>query len=131
MTEKQIPAGWGKDSLSAFIELANLNTLGAFVHYKDWFTRLQEIDAAFDKFSQNMLNISVFYEPFLFVRLHSSYRAAIRLAVSGQMPEAFSLLRGCVEYGFTVFTSISIPPRLKHGRTVMIARLEKRKLAGN
>jgi hypothetical protein len=45
-----------------------------------------------------MLNVPVFYEPFLFVRAHSTYRAAIRLATSGQMPEAFSLLRGCIEY---------------------------------
>ena len=132
MTDKQIPEGWGKDPLSAFIELANRNTFGAFVHYKDWFTRLQEIDAAFIKFSQNMLNIPVFYEPFLFVRSHSSYRAAIRLATSGQMPEAFSLLRGCVEYALYGFYLNKFPPRrFRHGRDVMIARLGKRRLGRN
>jgi hypothetical protein len=103
MSGENVPEGWGKDTLSAFIELANRNTFGAFVHYKDWFTRLQEIDATFNKFSENMLNIPVFYEPFLFVRSHSAYRAAIRLATSGQMPEAFSLLRGSLEYALYGF----------------------------
>lgn len=103
MKDKTVPEGWGEDTLSAFIDLANRNTLGAFVHYKDWFTLLQDIDSIFNKFSKNMLNVPVFYEPFLFVRAHSTYRAAIRLATSGQMPEAFSLLRGCIEYSLYGF----------------------------
>jgi len=103
MNNKTVPEGWGEDTLSAFIDLANTNTLGAFVHYKDWFTLLQDIDSIFNKFSKHMLNVSVFYEPFLFVRAHSTYRAAIRLATSGQMPEAFSLLRGCLEYSLYGF----------------------------
>lgn len=113
MNEKEIPEGWGKDTLSAFIELANRNRFGAFVHYKDWFTRLQEIDATFNKFCGNMLNIPVFYEPFLFVRSHSSYRAAIRLATSGQMPEAFSLLRGCLEYALYGFYLNKFPSEIQ------------------
>ncbi len=113
MTEKKVPEGWGEDTLSAFIELANRNTFGAFVHYKDWFTRLQEIDVTFNKFSENMLNIPVFYEPFLFVRSHSSYRAAIRLATSGQMPEAFSLHRGCLEYALYGFYLNEFPADIK------------------
>lgn len=103
MKDKTVPEGWGEDALSAFIEMANRNSLRAFVHYKDWFTLLQDIDSIFNKFSKNMLNVSVFYEPFLFVRAHSTYRAAIRLATSGQMPEAFSLLRGCIEYSLYGF----------------------------
>jgi len=113
MTEPVVPEGWGEESLSAFIELATRNTYGAFVHFKDWFKRLQEIDATFSKFSANMLNIPAFYEPFLFVRSHSSYRAAIRLASSGQVPEAFSLLRGCIEYGLYGFYFYKFPAAIK------------------
>jgi hypothetical protein len=113
MTNKQIPEGWGNDSLSAFIELANRNTFGAFVQYNDWFTRLQKIDAAFGTFSENLLNTSVFYEPFLFVRAHSSYRAAIRLATSGQMPEAFSILRNCLEYALYGFYLNKFPAEIQ------------------
>jgi hypothetical protein len=113
MTDTAVPEGWSEESLSAFIELANRNTYGVFVHYKDWFTRLQEIDATLSKFSANMLNIPVFYEPFLFVRSHSSYRAAIRLATSGQVPEAFSLLRGCIEYALYGFYLHRFPAVIK------------------
>jgi hypothetical protein len=112
MTET-VPEGWGKESLSTFIDLANRNTYGAFVHYNDWFTRLQGIDAAFGKFSANMLNVPAFYETFLFVRSHSSYRAAIRLASSGQVPEAFSLLRGCIEYALYGFYLNKFPAAIK------------------
>src|SRR5712692_9256507 len=98
MRNKNIPEGWGNDSLSALIEVANRNTFRVFVHLKDWFIRLQEIDAVFEKFGENMLNIPLFYEPLLFVRSHSSYRAALRLASSGQIPQDFSLLRGSLEY---------------------------------
>ena len=110
---RDVPEGWGEKSLSAFIDLANRNTYGTFVHYKDWFARLQQIDATFDKFSAAMLNIPVFYEPFLFVRSHSSYRAAIRLASSGQVPEAFSLLRGCIEYALYGFFLNKFPTAIK------------------
>jgi hypothetical protein len=113
MTDTAVPEGWGEESLSAFIDLANRNTYGVFVHYKDWFARLQEIDATYNKFSANMLNIPVFYEPFLFVRSHSSYRAAIRLATSGQAPETFSLLRGCIEYALYGFYLHKFPSAIK------------------
>jgi hypothetical protein len=113
MTNSAIPEGWGQGSLSAFIDLANRNTYGTFVHYKDWFERLQQIDATFNKFSANLFNVPVFYEPFLFVRSHSSYRAAIRLATSGQVPEALSLLRGCIEYALYGFYLNKFPAAIK------------------
>jgi len=113
ITDKNIPEGWGNDSLSAFIEVANRNTFRVFVHLKDWFIRLQEIDAVFEKFGENMLNIPLFYEPFLFVRSHSSYRAAIRLASSGQIPEAFSLLRGGLEYALYGFYLNKFPAEIQ------------------
>jgi hypothetical protein len=103
MTEYNVPDGWGADSLSEFIELANRNTLGVFVKFDGWFARLQRIDRVFVTFSSNLLNTSTFYEPLLFVRAHSSYRGAVRLAMSGQIPEAFSLIRGTLEYALYGF----------------------------
>lgn len=103
MTEQKIPAGWGQDSLSSFIEMANRNTYGVFVLYNSWFSLLQRIDSAFDKFSENLLNLPLVVEPLLFMRGQSAYRAAVRLATSGQIPEAYSLLRGCLEYSLYGF----------------------------
>ncbi len=51
MTELKTPENWGKDNLTEFINAANQNTYGVSVHYRSWFSALQRIDAAFDKFS--------------------------------------------------------------------------------
>lgn len=103
MTGPKVPEDWGKDGLTGFIDAANRNTHGVFVHYKSWFSALQRIDAVFDKFSSNLLNPTSFYEPFLFIRAHSSFRGAVRLSTSGQLPEGYSLLRGCLEYALYGF----------------------------
>jgi hypothetical protein len=113
MTEFKVPDDWGKDNLTDFIDAANQNTYSISVHYRSWFSALQLIDAAFDKFSSNLLNPSSFYEPFLFIRAHSSYRGAIRLATSGQLPEGYSLLRGCLEYALYGFYFSKYPSSIK------------------
>jgi len=113
MTELKIPENWGKETLTEFIDAANQNSYGVFVHYKDWFSTLQRIDSAFDKFSSNLLNPPSFYEPFLFIRAHSSYRGAVRLSTSGQLPESYSLLRGCLEYALYGFYFSKYPASIQ------------------
>ncbi|HEU0143523.1 MAG TPA: hypothetical protein VFQ47_01940 [Nitrososphaera sp.] len=113
MTELKIPENWGKDTLTEFIDAANQNTYSVSVHYRSWFSALERIDALFDKFSSNLLNRSSFYEPFLFIRAHSSYRGAIRLSTSGQLPEGYSLLRGCLEYALYGFYFSKYPTSIQ------------------
>lgn len=103
MADSKVPENWGKDALTDFIDAANRTSYDVFVHYQSWFKALQRIDATFDKFSNNLLNPSSFYEPFLFIRAHSSFRGAVRLSTSGQLPEGYSLLRGCLEYALYGF----------------------------
>lgn len=103
MSNTKPPSGWGQDSLSEFLEAANHNTFGVFVLYKDWFSLLQGIDSTFDRFTEHLLNPSAFVESFLFLRAHYAYRGAIRLAVSGQLPEAYCIFRVCLEYSLYGF----------------------------
>jgi hypothetical protein len=103
MTKFKVPDDWGKDSLTQFIDAANQNTYSISFHGKEWFSAFQAIDSLFEKFSKNLLNLPNFYEPFLFIRAHSSYRATIRLVTSGQLTEGYSLLRGCLEYALYAF----------------------------
>jgi hypothetical protein len=103
MNDASFPDGWSEDPLSAFIEQANRNTLGVFVHYKEWFTLLQGIDGLFENLWKGFVDPPSFYQPLLFMRAHSCFRAAVRLSTSGQLPEAYSLARGAIEcaiYGF-------------------------------
>src|SRR5215207_9128123 len=113
MSQFNIPENWGKDNLTEFIDAANQNTYSVSAHHRSWFSVLQRIDAAFDKFSSNLLNPSSFYEPFLFIRAHSSYRGAVRLSTSGQLPEGYSLLRGCLEYALYGFYFSKYPASIQ------------------
>jgi len=100
MKETPLPLDWGKDPLSAFIEDANHNTLATFVNLKPEFTHLEAINHAFKKITDNLKNPKVFIPALFLFRSHSSYLGAVRLAVSGQIPETYMVLRGCLENSF-------------------------------
>lgn len=89
--------GWGKDSISKFIENAIHNTYATFNNLKPQHTRLNEINCIFEKILQNLDNTSDWFISFFFFRSHSAFLAGVRLTMSGQIPEAYMVLRGCLE----------------------------------
>lgn len=94
-----LPPRWGDDELSSFMATAFGNTLATFVRKRPEFDLLIRTDAIFHKIADGSLNNpSNFLAALLFPRAHSAYRAACRLAVSGQIPETSVLLRSCIEY---------------------------------
>jgi hypothetical protein len=93
------PDGWGKDELSAFLELAHRNAFSIFHNYNDWFSILGEIHLVFEKISNNLGNVSPPLPILILLRAHSAYLATIRLAVSGQIPEAHVLMRNVLGNG--------------------------------
>jgi hypothetical protein len=74
------------------------NSLATYVQKAPEFTRLSEIDAAFQKICENLTNPPDLVAANLLLRAHSAYRAAVRLATSGQVTEAYPVLRSCIEY---------------------------------
>lgn len=94
------PEGWGLDPLSAFIEAARQNTFATFANLMGSYSRLRDIDRLFVKATENLHGLQgdadLLPATFL-LRAHSSYRGACRLALSGQLPEAYMVLRGCLE----------------------------------
>ena len=98
MSDVPIPEDWCKDPLSKFLNIANLNNIGVFDNYREWFSLLNEIYIAFDKFLTNALSLPVFLEPFFFQRACSAYLATVRLASSGELAEAHVLMRSVLEY---------------------------------
>lgn len=94
----ETPAGWGEDELSAFIEQAQRNTLATFANLREPYAALRAID---DLFSDILQGIEVcpgnLLSSLLFLRTHSSFKGAARLAISGQLPEAHALMRSCLE----------------------------------
>ncbi|MDX9745885.1 MAG: hypothetical protein RBU31_05045 [Syntrophales bacterium] len=103
--EKKIPPGWGQDSLSEFIENAWHNTFATFHNVKDWYSILKDIHLVFDAITHNIDRTPDWFASFFLFRSHSAYLGSVRLALSGQTPETYIVLRGCLGnalYGFYV-----------------------------
>ena len=91
------PPSWGEDELSEFIEGARANALATFANLPNSFGRLRDIDALFSELFTDYRDPDNVFGAMLGLRCHSALRAAAQLAISGQSPEAFMVLRGALE----------------------------------
>jgi len=96
---KPVPEKWGDDRLSSFIENATGNTYATFANLKGEWRKLQGIDGLFQCVVDHLDNPPDLVGAIFLPRTHSAYRGAVRLAISGQLPEAYSVLRTCLEWG--------------------------------
>jgi hypothetical protein len=110
-TSLSLPPRWADDSLSAFIDQAFRNTLATFVHKRSETELLIEIDESFMKIGSNLLNPSDVIGALLLLRSHSAFRAACRLAMSGQISDALPSMRACLEYALYALHINSNPPQ--------------------
>lgn len=97
-TTKAIPPHWADDKLSAFLDQAFNNTLASFVRKNERFQVLLRVDQNFLRIGENLVNPPDMIGALLLLRSHSAFRAACRLSMSGQVPDAFPVLRACLEY---------------------------------
>jgi hypothetical protein len=107
----KVPLGWGDDPLSKFIQGTTDNTYATFHNLKGWYNCLRDIHASFSDATQNMDRTQDWFASFFLFRAHSAYLAGTRLALSGQVPEAYMVLRGVLEsalYGFYVARNSSV-----------------------
>lgn len=107
----KVPPEWGNDPLSTFIQGTTDNTYATFYNLKEWYNRLRDIHIAFNSCTQNMDRTPDFLTSFFLVRSHSAYLAGVRLALSGQVPEAYMVLRGsleCALYGLYIARKSSV-----------------------
>jgi len=92
-----VPCGWGDDPLSEYFHIAYRNRLATFANKSKDYARLSKIDSCFVKVAGNWLNPPDLLSPLLFLRSHSSYRAACEHALAGQAGDLFAQLRSCLE----------------------------------
>ena len=97
-TLMHLPPHWGDDALSLFLNQAFRNTLATFVRKGQGFQMLARVDKNFLRIGANLVNPPDLLGATLLLRSHSAFRAACRLATSGQVPGTFSVLRACLEY---------------------------------
>lgn len=111
MEDFKVPPGWGDDLLSKFIQGTTDNIYATFDNLKEWYNRLRDIHASFSVATQNMDRTQDWFASFFLFRGHSAYLAGTRLSLSGQVPEAYMVLRGALEcalYGLYVARKPSV-----------------------
>ena len=86
-----------KDELSKFLDQATKKGVDTPGAVPDRYARLVEIDDAFMLVQQNLNYSDRWFVGLMFLRSHSAFRAAVRLALSGQLPEAYAIMRGAIE----------------------------------
>ena len=100
------PENWGKDSLSAFLELSEDNQIGTFINYRKKFQALAEINECYQKVIESLVNPEPKMSAQLFLRAHAAYLASCRLSASGHLVEIFPLCRSVIEnslYAYHMF----------------------------
>jgi len=92
------PPGWGTDGLSAFLKMAGSNQASTFALKKPEYKLLSDIDDAFCRIGNNLVNPKSILGANMLFRSHAAYRGSCGLCMSGQVAETFVLLRSCLEY---------------------------------
>jgi hypothetical protein len=85
------------DSLSKVLDDARHNEFAAFVNLPADFRLLSDLDSLFSLMINNLNHSPEFFAGFFLTRTRSSFIAASRMALCGQIAEAHMVLRGCLE----------------------------------
>jgi hypothetical protein len=100
MTSEQKIPPWGEDSLSRFFVNAEQNERVSALNLAPIYAVLQRVHGAFETLD-NAIELDdreeLVIPRFLIVRTHSAWLAAVRLGMSGQLPESYALLRVAIE----------------------------------
>lgn len=105
MTNHDLPPDWGNDHLTNYLETFRHNQFATFVHRKEEVQALIAIDALFQRLVGGAVDPVPLLSMGFLQRAHSAYRAACGAIMGGQLGEAQSLLRNCLEqsgYAFYV-----------------------------
>lgn len=105
------PPQWCEDTCTVFIQNAIENVYASFVRLPDSVIRVIAINDLFSEATQRMDNTQNLLGFAFLVRSHSAFLAASQLALGGQHPEAYVLLRNCLEHPLYAF-SITAKPAL-------------------
>lgn len=100
MVHRPVPRDWEKSELTKFLALLEEQTLASFAGLRDWFDILIRIDQSVTEKAPTFFH--EIDQPRrtsmkLFMRCFATYRAAVRLSVSGQLFEATVLMRSLLE----------------------------------
>lgn len=91
------PDGWGDDPLTEFIEIARGNSFACFVQFPHEYQKAVALDRLFLDLITGWTDPHEPVAATLIIRSHAAFRAALQLALAGQVPEAIALCRASLE----------------------------------
>lgn len=97
------PTNWGSDSIAKFIDLARSNMFATFDNFEEQFDRLVAVDGAYTRLIDNLDDTDAWFTNLFLLNAHACYLGGVQLGCSGQLPQSYMVLRGCLEsslYGF-------------------------------
>jgi hypothetical protein len=107
------PPDWDIDPFSRFFADSEYNCRASAVNLAPIFGFLKKVNEAFRRMSdavENDGNEDLLVPRFLLVRAHSAFLAACKLAMSGQLPESYAILRNVIEQAWYALHIAVNPP---------------------
>ncbi|BAS26755.1 hypothetical protein [Limnochorda pilosa] len=98
MSAIQAPPGWGRDSLTSFLDDSRGNCFATYVKLRSEYVKLLEIDGLFSALIASLNDTPDWFAALFVQRSHSAYRAACHLGMAGQVVESYALQRLCLEH---------------------------------
>ncbi len=101
--EAPIRHGWAKDDLSQFLTLAEQQGWATFVQQRQAFGLLTSVEALLRSAASMLTNTEDIVPALLLLRTHGAYLASVRLAIGTQCPDAYAVMRVCLENALYAF----------------------------
>jgi len=95
--ENHQPEKWNQDAISSFIEIGRNHSFQTFDSFKVEYDNLVEIDSLFKKAIDHLTNTKDWFAALFLLKAHSSFRCATNICLTGQIPECYMVIRGCLE----------------------------------
>lgn len=98
------PKGWAADGLTEFLETARQNQFATFANFEDQMLDLKTVDDITRRSLEGRRDPNPLLPAIFLLRAHSSLRSAAGLVMAGQLYDANSIFRNCLEAcGYAIF----------------------------
>ncbi|MHA6685368.1 hypothetical protein [Mesorhizobium sp. A556] len=94
----RVPDGWGKDTLSSFIDEFRHNQFATFSRKREAMTGLERIDELLKRFLYGAVDPKPFVPMSFLTRAHSAFRATSGVVMGGHLYESQALMRLSLEH---------------------------------
>jgi len=91
------PPNWGSDEITRYIDVARNNSIATFVHKVSAYSTVSGISTIFEKLNTDHRDPESINAVLFLLRAHSAYLASVSLGMSGQLCEAYAVMRLCIE----------------------------------